>query len=291
MQSKHPPRPLVLGGFSSLVFPHTVAEFGTYQGQLQNSHQAPQCWIRPMGKQTGNQQHRFAWCHWLVGEGPFLLAPGQEISSPASRKTQWENQVSIQKMSCVSDGTMKTIQSFSWSFSMELRKNRLTGGHRALPEFMGYQARRKHPVTVGSAVLEDTSWRKWPDFFSKTHACGLSLFSHAHFIAYMHAHTYISKYTEVTKHCFRENLLLFTLWSYLNMPKGLLPFRITLYICFLKCNCVYEIVKGINEQQTASFTNTYLRSIDNPLSGWLLSKPGQAKAFFIPTIAAVVFFC
>jgi len=63
-------------------------------------------------------------------------------------------------MSYVSKGMVKVILSFSWSFSMELHKNRLTGGHRALPELVDYQSRRKHPATVRSAVLEDTSWRK-----------------------------------------------------------------------------------------------------------------------------------
>lgn len=77
----------------------------------------------------------------------------------------------------------------------------------------------------------------------------------------------------------------------LNMPNSFLTLKVTLGISFFICTCIDEIVKGINRQQSASFTNTYLRSIDSPLSGWLLSKPGQAKAFSIPTIAAVVFFC
>lgn len=77
----------------------------------------------------------------------------------------------------------------------------------------------------------------------------------------------------------------------LNIPKSFLSLKVTLGISFFICNCIYEIVKAINRQQSASFTNSYLRSIDNPLLSWLLSKPGQAKAFFIPTIAAVVFFC
>lgn len=121
MQSKRSPKPLGPGGLSSAVFPHTVAEFGIYQGQLQNSHQAPQCWIRPRGKQTGNQQHRFAWCHWLVGESPFLLTPYQGISSPASRKTQWENHVPIKKCHMYQMGQWRPSSAFHgvfpWSFA------------------------------------------------------------------------------------------------------------------------------------------------------------------------------
>lgn len=65
----------------------------------------------------------------------------------------------------ISIRTIKIIHLFLWSFSMEIHKNRLTGGHRALPELMDYQERRKHPVAVRSADLEETNWRKWPDFF------------------------------------------------------------------------------------------------------------------------------
>lgn len=43
---------------------------------------------------------------------------------------------------------------------METQKNRLTGGHRALPELMDYQDRRKYPVTVRSADSEETNWKK-----------------------------------------------------------------------------------------------------------------------------------
>lgn len=43
---------------------------------------------------------------------------------------------------------------------MEIHKNRLTGGHRALPELMDYQDRRKHPVAARSADLEETQGKK-----------------------------------------------------------------------------------------------------------------------------------
>lgn len=84
--------------------------------------------------------------------------PGHIIS--ASSKTQWENYAPIQKVLYLSNGTVKIIHSFLWSSSLEIHKNRWTGGHRALPELMDYQDRRKHPVAVRSADLEETNWRK-----------------------------------------------------------------------------------------------------------------------------------
>lgn len=101
---------------------------------------------------------------------------------------------------------------------MELHKNRLTGGSRALPELMDYQARRKHPVAVRSAVLEDKSWRKCPDFFQKhvpmaslslCYVC-LDMYLCVHtcvtcFTTHVCTHTYISKHTEVPKHFFQRD--------------------------------------------------------------------------------------
>lgn len=133
MPSKHLPAAWDLEG-SPQTFQHTVAEFSLCQGQLQSFHQAPQHWTGTRGERSGNQQRRFAWCHWLDRESPFV--PVQAISSPAPSKTQWQNHVPIQKILHVSNGTVKIIHSFSLSFSMEPHKNRLRGGCRTVPELM-----------------------------------------------------------------------------------------------------------------------------------------------------------
>lgn len=146
-----------------MVFPHTIAEFRNLAPTKDNCKIPTKLHGAGSGPEEANWKPAAQVCLVsLAGWGkPVSLDSWPGYIIPCFQQNPMGKPCANPKdVICIKWDSRDHPVFFVEVFSMELHKNRLTGGRRALPELVDYQARRKHPVTARSAVLEDSSWRK-----------------------------------------------------------------------------------------------------------------------------------